>query len=149
MTIALMLCERAPRTRKQGCNLVVCPKSMLPQWIKEIIEKVNKSACLKVLKYYGGKRDIALSTLYEYDVVITTYGTLASDFAHETSPPLALESSVARKRKRKSASTLFEAKWFRIILDEAQNVKNSKTKTFQAANSLKVERRWCVSGTPL
>ncbi len=46
---------------------------------------------------------------------------------------------------------LFEAPWLRIVLDEAQNIKNHKAKCSRAcfllaANSVS---RWCLTGTPL
>lgn len=39
--------------------------------------------------------------------------------------------------------------WYRVIIDEAQCIKNPKTKNAKAAHRLKSEFRWCLSGTPM
>jgi SNF2 family DNA or RNA helicase len=39
--------------------------------------------------------------------------------------------------------------WYRVILDEAQNVKNKNTKASQAVCALKSTYRWCMTGTPM
>ncbi|CEM20062.1 unnamed protein product [Vitrella brassicaformis CCMP3155] len=50
------------------------------------------------------------------------------------------------------SSPLFAIKWSRIILDEAQMIKEKTTKTCKACCSLKTTpngARWCLSGTPI
>jgi len=44
---------------------------------------------------------------------------------------------------------LLQAKWFRVILDEAQIIKNHRARCSRAASSLRAERRWALSGTPI
>ncbi|XWS15697.1 hypothetical protein CRYUN_Cryun34aG0024000 [Craigia yunnanensis] len=39
--------------------------------------------------------------------------------------------------------------WFRIVLDEAQSIKNHKTQVARACWGLRAKRRWCLSGTPI
>ncbi|XWS19554.1 hypothetical protein CRYUN_Cryun31cG0025300 [Craigia yunnanensis] len=39
--------------------------------------------------------------------------------------------------------------WFRIVLDEAQSIKNHRTQVARACWSLRAKRRWCLSGTPI
>jgi SNF2 family DNA or RNA helicase len=46
-------------------------------------------------------------------------------------------------------SPLFEILWYRVVLDEVQNIKNSKTYAFHAACDLKAINRWCLTGTPI
>ncbi|GKV45870.1 hypothetical protein SLEP1_g52903 [Rubroshorea leprosula] len=39
--------------------------------------------------------------------------------------------------------------WFRVILDEAQSIKNHRTQVARACWGLRAKRRWCLSGTPI
>lgn len=56
------------------------------------------------------------------------------------------------KRKRKrfgDDGLLFQVHWHRIVLDEAQMIKNHRTKVAQAAWRLHANHRWLLSGTPI
>ncbi|KAJ6851803.1 helicase-like transcription factor CHR28 isoform X3 [Iris pallida] len=44
---------------------------------------------------------------------------------------------------------LARVRWFRIILDEAQNIKNHRTQVARACSGLRARSRWCLSGTPI
>ncbi|WOK98893.1 helicase-like transcription factor CHR28 [Canna indica] len=44
---------------------------------------------------------------------------------------------------------LAKVRWFRVILDEAQTIKNHRTQVARACCGLRAKRRWCLSGTPL
>ncbi|PSC70181.1 SNF2 family DNA-dependent ATPase [Micractinium conductrix] len=44
---------------------------------------------------------------------------------------------------------LFDIMWHRVVLDEAQCIKNPRTLAAHAAWTLKARARWCLSGTPL
>ncbi|KAL4278546.1 hypothetical protein GQ457_03G005150 [Hibiscus cannabinus] len=48
-----------------------------------------------------------------------------------------------------SAGALAKPAWFRVILDEAQTIKNHRTQVARACCSLRAKRRWCLSGTPI
>ncbi|XP_019194750.1 PREDICTED: helicase-like transcription factor CHR28 [Ipomoea nil] len=48
-----------------------------------------------------------------------------------------------------SCGTLARVSWFRVILDEAQTIKNHTTQVARACCSLRAKRRWCLSGTPI
>lgn len=116
-------------------TLVVAPLALIKQWEGEIIEKVEKTHKLRVCVYHGNTRAKATDNLEDYDVVITTYGTLTSDHG-----------AVDRK---KAKSGLFSVYWYRIILDEAHTIKNRNAKATKAACELDAEYRWCLTGTPM
>ncbi|XP_010528780.1 PREDICTED: helicase-like transcription factor CHR28 [Tarenaya hassleriana] len=45
--------------------------------------------------------------------------------------------------------TLARVGWLRVVLDEAQTIKNHRTQVARACCSLRAKRRWCLSGTPI
>ncbi|KAL4942818.1 SNF2 family N-terminal domain-containing protein [Aspergillus oleicola] len=104
-------------------------------WESEIKSKVESSRRLRVFVYHGTARTKSTDRLDDYDVVITTYGTLTS------------EHTAISKNDKKSG--VFSVHWYRIILDEAHTIKNRNAKATQAAYSLNSEYRWCLSGTPM
>lgn len=117
-------------------TLVVAPLALIKQWEAEIKEKVEDTHRMSVCVYHGNSRAKASDNLEDYDVVITTYGTLTSDHG-------------STDKKNKSKSGLFSTYWYRIILDEAHTIKNRNAKATQAACALDAEYRWCLSGTPM
>ncbi|XP_040971618.1 helicase-like transcription factor CHR28 isoform X2 [Gossypium hirsutum] len=48
-----------------------------------------------------------------------------------------------------AARPLAKVGWFRVVLDEAQSIKNHKTQVARACWGLRAKRRWCLSGTPI
>lgn len=81
--------------------------------------------------------------LQKYDVVITTYQTVVQE------DPATSKPATQSKKKKKSAHDLFSIKFKRVILDEAHQIRNAKTKMAQAVSGLTAQRRWCLSGTPI
>ncbi|KAE8356421.1 SNF2 family N-terminal domain-containing protein [Aspergillus coremiiformis] len=116
-------------------TLVVAPLALIKQWESEIIDKVELSHRPRVCVYHGTTRTKATDNLEDYDVVITTYGTLTS------------EHGAINKSNKKSG--IFSVYWYRIILDEAHTIKNRNAKATQSACALDAEYRWCLTGTPM
>ncbi|MCL7048309.1 hypothetical protein MKW94_011049, partial [Papaver nudicaule] len=109
-------------------TLVVCPPSVFSTWVTQLDEH-TRPGHLKVYMYYGTRTDDP-EELQKYDIVLTTYGTLAAE-------------------SRISKSPIKEVEWFRVILDEAHVIKNEKSSQAVAVLSLKARRRWVVTGTPI
>ncbi|XP_057764545.1 helicase-like transcription factor CHR28 isoform X2 [Salvia miltiorrhiza] len=67
------------------------------------------------------------------------------------------KSARSKKSKKQIDNELFEiisgplAKvgWYRVVLDEAQTIKNHRTQVARACWGLRAKRRWCLSGTPI
>ena len=53
------------------------------------------------------------------------------------------------KHFEENKGALHRMKWYRIVLDEAQAIKNHESKTSEAAWRLRGKFRWALSGTPV
>lgn len=68
--------------------------------------------------------------------------TKESEFIDDT------DDSMASKKKRK-CGPLMDIEWYRVVLDEAQNIRNARTRTSTAVTQVVSNIRWCLTGTPL
>jgi SNF2 family DNA or RNA helicase len=114
-------------------TLIIVPLSLIDQWYDEII-RFSEKGSLSVLRYYSGQsKDISINRIKDYDVVITTYGKISSEF----------------RRIGRGDAGLMKFYWFRVILDEAHMIRGRKTLVSKAVFSIKAENRWCITGTPV
>ncbi|KAL5212909.1 hypothetical protein ABZP36_023756 [Zizania latifolia] len=116
-----------------GGNLIVCPMTLLGQWKAEI-EAHTTSGAVSIYVHYGQNRPKEASLISQSDIVLTTYGVVASEFSNESS----IENG-----------GLYSIHWFRVVLDEAHTIKSSKSLISLAAVALTADRRWCLTGTPI
>lgn len=152
-------------------TLVVCPSTVLYQWEEEIRSKTPRRLTdfgdNRVYVYHGKSKGITPQTLARFQVVLTTYGTMTQELPEFKRPvekqmyggnePIDLveededgASGKGKKRKRTvSGGPLYQVKWHRVVLDEAQVIKNHRTVAAHAAWALNADRRWCLSGTPI
>ncbi len=121
-TLAHILVEKKKGRLKSPC-LVVAPTSLLSNWQQEA-QKFAPS--LKVMKLAGGKRSVLYAKIPNMDIVITSYGLVLRDI-------------------NKLAKTRFHL----LILDEAQVIKNTRSKITSAVNDLHSNHRLCLTGTPM
>ncbi|MEQ9236944.1 SNF2-related protein [Coleofasciculus sp. E2-BRE-01] len=107
-------------------TLLVCPTSVLGNWERE----VKKFApTLKAIVHHGDKRSKGKTfakAVKTKDLVITSYPLVYRD-----------------------ATTLESVSWQGVVLDEAQNIKNSGAKQSQAVRKLPTEFRIALTGTPV
>jgi len=118
-------------------TLVVAPLALIRQWELEIKEKVESSHSLRVCVHHGPQRTKRFQDLKRYDVVITTYQILVSEFGNSSKEADGLKVGC------------FGLHWYRVILDEAHTIKNRNAKATQACYALRSEYRWCLTGTPM
>lgn len=109
------------QTRKPP-SLVVVPKSLVYNWVSE----AGKFTELKVLDYTGAARNAYRERLTEFDLVVTTYGTLRTEILKLTEIPFTS-----------------------LILDEAQAIKNPRSQAAKACRLIRAEHRLAISGTPI
>lgn len=132
-------------------TLIVCPVSVLNQWQEEITTRIKKKYVPTVCIYHGPKRARNANALKKYDVVITTYSVLAKEY-----PKILKDHPEYKSRKeekldlpRRRSGPVCQVSWHRVVLDEAQYVKNRGTDSWSAVMSLQAEKRWCLTGTPI
>jgi hypothetical protein len=103
--------------------LVVCPTTLMFNWENEI-RKFTPALTYHI--HHGGDRTRNKQALSQYNIIITTYGTLRSDI-----------------------KLLLEMPFDYAVLDESQAIKNPASKVTKAACLLHARHRICMSGTPL
>jgi superfamily II DNA or RNA helicase len=105
--------------------LLVAPTSVVGNWEREI-ERFAPS--LRVARHYGGERARSAEDFPRApgSLVVTTYGLL-----------------------RRDAALLAQIDWSVVVLDEAQNIKNSASATASAARGLRADQRFALTGTPV
>jgi superfamily II DNA or RNA helicase len=123
-TLAAMLCLKDQGELVRG--LLVCPTSVLGNWLAEAAKFTPD---LRVMLHHGERfRDPEkfAGVAADYDLVLTSYPLLTRD--------------------RKSFLGL---EWDVVVLDEAQQIKNSQTQNAKVARDLKTRSRVLLTGTPV
>jgi superfamily II DNA or RNA helicase len=117
------LLEEKRGGRMDRPSLVVAPTSVVSNW-KHEAERFAPG--LRVLVLHGPSRKALFGRLAEHDLILTTYPLLSRD-----------------------REQLQQQPYHVLVLDEAQFVKNAKTKAAQAARELQARHRLCLTGTPM
>ena len=104
-------------------SLVVCPASLVENWRRET---ARFAPHLRVFIHHGSQRLVDETHVKSFDVVITSYGTLARD-------------------RDRFVDFTFAA----LIADEAQHIKNRRTQNAAALRSLNTKSRFLLTGTPV
>lgn len=162
-TISLITLHRRPQqpstvfdpytgidVRPIGATLIICPPTLVQQWIAEI----NKHSHLSVMNYEGiskGHKEMSpeqlLDNLASSDIVISTYAVLASEIHYTALNP---EKSLRRESKYpRPQSPLMKLSWWRICIDEAQMVESGVSKAAVVARMVPRVNAWCITGTPV
>ncbi|MBV7292997.1 DEAD/DEAH box helicase [Corynebacterium sp. TAE3-ERU16] len=118
--------EEAGENGEFGPTLIVAPNAVLANWAAEARRFVPS---LKVIIHHGGSRlkgDALGAAVEGADIVITSYGTVVRDRA-----------------------ALSGSDWWRVVLDEAQHIKNSATAVARAVRSIPSRHRVALTGTPV
>ena len=125
--VLAMLLRRQSVLREAGVahrpSLVVVPKSLVFNWIEE----AKKFApTLRVANFTGNARAETAGALADWDIVVTTYGTLRRDIV-----------------------THREVEFDYVVLDEAQSIKNAASQAAKACRLLRARHRLALTGTPV
>jgi len=114
------------RTAGNGPALVIAPPAVVGNWAAEA---ARFTPDLRVVVHHGAQRASASELAAEAegaDVVITTYGTAVRD-----------------------VEALEQLRWDRLVLDEAQAIKNPASETAQQLRRIPARVRIALTGTPI
>ena len=120
------LVEERTNGDSPGPTLVVCPLSVVGNWKHETRAFAPQ---LAVYVHHGTDRrsgDGLQDAVTAHDVVVTTYGVVRND-----------------------VDELREIQFHRVVLDEAQKIKNTGAKRTQAVRALSTRHRLALTGTPV
>ncbi|MEV6708853.1 DEAD/DEAH box helicase [Micromonospora wenchangensis] len=109
-----------------GPTLLVCPMSLVGNWQREA---ARFTPGLRVHVHHGADRardDTFEQAVHAADLVLTTYAVAARD-----------------------AVALASVGWHRVVVDEAQAIKNAATRQAEAVRALPARHRIAVTGTPV
>ncbi|RLJ79849.1 DEAD/DEAH box helicase [Pedobacter alluvionis] len=108
---------------KHNTNLVVVPASLIFNWKAEV-EKFAPS--IKVKTIYAGERTKTTDTFDDFEIILTSYGTLLSDIRF-----------------------LKDYRFNYIFLDESQLIKNPESQRYKAVRMLQSRNKVTMTGTPI
>lgn len=121
-TLAHLLLEKESGRMQSPC-LIVAPTSLMGNWRREAQRFTPE---LRVVILQGSERHQHFDTINEYDLVLTTYPLLSRD-----------------------TEILLQNHYYYLILDEAQTIKNPRSKSARLVRTLKTDHRLCLTGTPM
>ncbi|HWE04267.1 MAG TPA: DEAD/DEAH box helicase [Tepidisphaeraceae bacterium] len=108
---------------RPGPSMVIAPRSLVFNWQEEASRFAPQ---LRVLDHTGIARVKNGEAFKDYDLILTTYGTMRNDITF-----------------------LKDVKFDYVVLDEAQAVKNAASESAKAARLLRGDHRLALSGTPV
>ncbi|KAK0946143.1 hypothetical protein LTR29_002457 [Friedmanniomyces endolithicus] len=150
--ISLFVTRRSDDPRCKT-TLIVAPVALTRQWQQEIESKIKPGLRhrLTTFIHHGSAKKKSYRELQVYDVVMTTYGSLAAELKKQEKFRLRQKNDPnARERPSEQCALLApEANWYRVVLDEAQCIKNKSTQSAKAAFALRAKHRLCMTGTPM
>ena len=121
ITLLAKMKEEGAMDKKQA--LVVVPTGLLHNWQSEVKRFAPQ---LTTGVYHGTARDLKDDDCKNADIILSTYGVVRSD-----------------------ADILKKQKWQVLVIDEAQNIKNSDTAQSKAIHSIPANCHIAMSGTPV
>lgn len=134
-------------------TLIVLPATLVTQWHDELKKHVDPRQRLSILEWKAGSRlesNDTVETLSKFDIVLTTYYEVRSSYP-KAEVPIELQTSEEknawwREYFEQHKGFLHSVQWRRVVLDEAQAIKNYRSATSLACRALKANYKWALSG---
>ncbi len=125
-TLAMLQRVKEQEGQLPGPTLLIAPTSVVVNWAKEAARFTPQ---LKVMVHQGPERlrgDEFAQAARSHDLVATSYALA-----------------------RRDSESLQQIGWFGLVLDEAQNIKNSQTQQARVIRQLPATFRIALTGTPV
>ena len=139
----------------------VASPALVKQWYAEIgkhcyIDNTHKYGLGGILQYRSGTKPIfsnVAQMILDSDIVLTTYHEVLRSFPM-AEPPGEITDSVEKEvwlknNFEENKGLLHSLKFHRVVLDEAQAIKNFKSRTSLACRALRATHYWALTGTPV
>ncbi|KAL5121670.1 hypothetical protein ACEQ8H_000356 [Pleosporales sp. CAS-2024a] len=104
------------KPRSRATLIVASSDLMINEWLQELQNHFDHATfqSIRTIKYHGQNRPKSFTILRDTDIVITTYHTLAAEFANST-------------------TLMKDIEWYRLVLDEAHIIRRQATGLYQSA----------------
>ncbi|KAE8841558.1 hypothetical protein HRS9122_05684 [Pyrenophora teres f. teres] len=156
MMLANIVNGQPPKKEKDRprTTLIIASPALLTQWKSEIEQHTNWG--LTVMRYgYGSRLDSThdMEILGRHDIILTTYTEIMHSYP-KNDPPIECQTPEQQmawwvEQYETKRGPLHRMKFLRIVLDEAQAIKNHQSRTSIACRALMADHRWALSGTPI
>ncbi|CAN9108012.1 unnamed protein product [Alternaria alternata] len=144
--------DKGPKT-----TLLVASPALLTQWKSEIELHTDASKVrIKIMRYGAGTRldsTNANEILAGHDIILTTYTEIMKSYP-KNEPPIQCQTAQQKidwweEVFRTQRGPLHRMMFLRVVLDEAQAIKNHMSRTSIACRALMAHHKWALSGTPI
>jgi len=122
-TLTWLQLERQHSDAQNMPALVVCPTSLVQNWIEEA---ARFAPTMRACEISGSQRGSIWESAANYDLLVVSYALLRRDIEH-----------------------CMQHRFAAVILDEAQHIKNHNTRNAQAAKQIRAHNRLVLTGTPV
>ncbi|KAF2032710.1 hypothetical protein EK21DRAFT_98852 [Setomelanomma holmii] len=154
MMLANIVNGQPPKGQHPRTTLLVASPSLLTQWGQEIEQHTDCG--LKIMRYGAGTRidsNQAFEILKHHDIILTTYSEVMKSYP-KNEPPIECQTAEQKMTWWKNVydtqrGVLHRMMFLRIVLDEAQAIKNHQGRTSIACRALMAQHKWALSGTPI
>ncbi|KAK5748859.1 hypothetical protein LTS12_021097 [Elasticomyces elasticus] len=161
MMLANIVNGKPKKNAKRRATLIVASPALIAQWAHEIEKhtlstREHPNHGIGWIRNHAGHRlstSNNIETMEKADIVLTSYHEICRSYPRANPPP----QLVTAKQKEEWRNAHYEqekgdfhrVEWLRVVLDEAQAIKNHLSVTSLACRALTSNHNWAITGTPV
>ncbi|KAK3112221.1 hypothetical protein LTR53_011737 [Teratosphaeriaceae sp. CCFEE 6253] len=161
MMLANIVNGKPAKATKRRATLIVASPALCNQWAQEIdkhtlSDRENRQHGIGWMRNHAGHRlstSDNIEAMEKADIVLTTYADVRKSYPKAEVPA----QLVTAKQKEEWWEGVYNSErgdfhrvdWLRVVLDEAQAIKNHTSNTSLACRALQAKHYWAISGTPI